>query len=78
MKDLKKNMSDEVWTCDCGASNSSTMVDCGSCENLDGTIEDINKLHISYLKDELYKRSEFIRLYKLNKTLINKLKNIEQ
>lgn len=78
MKDLKKNMSDEVWTCDCGASNSSTMVDCGSCENLDGTIEDINKLHISFLKDELYKRSEFIRLHELNKTLINKLKNIEQ
>ena len=25
MKDLKKNMSDEVWTCDCGASNSSTI-----------------------------------------------------
>ncbi len=78
MKDLKKNMSDEVWTCDCGASNSSTRVDCGSCENLDGTIEDINKLHISFLKDELYKRSEFIRLHELNKTLINKLKNIEQ
>jgi len=69
---------DVVWTCDCGASNSSTMVDCGSCENLDGTIEDINKLHISFLKDELYKRSEFIRLHELNKTLINKLKNIEQ
>jgi hypothetical protein len=69
---------DKVWTCDCGAWNSSTRETCGSCEILHETIDDINKLHIMLLKDELYYRSEERRLYQLNNTLINKLENMQQ